>query len=547
MIIKKIIILLCIGITSLSYSMEKIAKDRQRFNKKLDRLIKLKFEQPIIDHLKIHPDFILDDMEEIFKAISEAKLKTVLDYLIAKYDKKLEKEKFINFAISARHIEKIKELTDFELHFEDGKLLTKYFLENPNISIEVMDAIFLHDKINYLLSDGQRYLAYRIDAEELKETLVNTILSFIKSASVEELNAQDSDGNTALHIATARWEQAEGRHKNEIKEHLTVIIQVLLEHGANPEIENNQNAKPVDSMFFERNVGSFQWWRATYEFKELIKTKDQAEIKRFLIKNSGFASGERYEIFYRVFLAELNEIRDFIVEKYHLTEKNLATLALQNNDYETLKKVIQFNTFVNDNGVLDIDALKSKLTELGIDSNVIDRIIKADKINYQNNQGDRYLQKLISESYLDSALNFIKSASLDELNSKDNDGNTALHVATLKLNECTQSGHKMRAVKLREIIKELIKHGADVNIANNDNLSSITPFLQNEKDKKCVAKWQSRYKELVKYRKPRSKSYFGTKTKIALAAVSVVGIGAVVYFGNQYLNSKSLNNSINVK
>ena len=173
MISKKILFLLCIGITSLSFCMEDNSSlMKPDLPKKFYRLIKNKQQLEIIDYLEAEKDYTSANLNKILEQISIAKLEKVINYLLEKYKENLSPKDIIESAILAGNIEKVKELTDFATYF-DGQTLDKkeYFKNIRSFGLEpfeIMDLIFVYDKVNYSVNEHDRYLQLRIARKGLK-------------------------------------------------------------------------------------------------------------------------------------------------------------------------------------------------------------------------------------------------------------------------------------------------------------------------------------------------------------------------------------------
>lgn len=517
------------------------SKKLKAFRNKLKRLISYKDEQAIIAHLKAHPHFTITNKDSIFELISENKFSKVFVFLFDFF-------KDMGYITAFDEIEKIKELIKFNENLTEGILSTDFARFLALNLCDIMGKILLHDKINYKLDNGDRYLQKLIlTAKNQDQELVDIIANFIKLASPNELNAQDSEGNTALHVATRSWYIAqiaknEGNAKNQ--KH---FIKALLKHGANPYLLNNEREQASDSRFFNKNAQQWRLWQMMYEFNTFLTDKNQENIKELLEKNPDFAEAKKMRVFYESYRANFDEVISYM-QKYNISNADLIAFALKHKDFEMAKQIIQFNRFIV-GGNLDIAGLKLKLQELLIKKKkrFIDAIIVRDKVNYQDTDGNRCLQKFIQERKIDLALEFIESASLDQLNAQDAEGNTALNIAAQKWDEIPNENPENIAGRFELIIRNLIKKGADISIANSEG-KSLKDSDYFESYPKKVIKWKLRYREAMQIRQGQKKqSYFGTKTKMALAAISVAGIGvAAYYFGNKYFN-KNINSTIKVK
>lgn len=555
MISKKITILLCIGIASASYCMEDnkdlvaIQKEQRHFSKQFKRLISLKGEKAIIDHLKSNQTFTKNDLTNILKDVSKAKLEQVIDYLVKNYEEELDLQDRINSLILRGKIEEIKELTNFNNFLTNGKLSVKEYFANLTeefgLSVDIMDEIFLHDKINYELSDGSRLLQLLIADYENYEQSVAGILNFIESAPVGELEAQDDQLNTALYMAGTTHQEIKNNHQVNALPALKKIIKRLLKKGANPEIPNRKNSKFTDSKFYTPYYpDSCKKWQAAHKLVELFKDKDQKKIKHFLAEDHDFGPRKQRQILYEAFKADLSKVIKFAFNHYNLTEADLLKYAYAKKDIDTIKKLIKFDTFFDNNRILNITDLFNKFWEFNCSPETADEIIAHGKINYQDNEGGRFLHRLLHSGNFDLAVRFIESAPREELDAKDKDENTALHVASIGWENSLWSDGSTsdRSKGFKRVIKKLVRYGANIDITNHDHLAlSSSEFYK--ANKKCVKKCQQRYQEAIQIRKGEKKrSYFGAKTKIALAAISALGIGALIYyFGNQYLNKNVKN------
>lgn len=237
----------------------------------LNKLIGNGDEQKIIKFLDEH---ILpaQKISSILNALSDAKLDKAFDHLLkneAWIIPITDLNKLVNQAIEANNIERLKLLTDFDNYVYDDILCAKDYSEKLDKlkldSYLIFNKICLYNKINYKDPLGNRYLQTLIE-EDYDST---EIMEFIKSANLKELNAQDRDGNTPLHLAVKRWQfyrdnKPENFEGNMLK--LESIIKELCNNKANLIISNNENEKPILLPFFiENRQACEELWNIDYE------------------------------------------------------------------------------------------------------------------------------------------------------------------------------------------------------------------------------------------------------------------------------------------
>ena len=388
---------------------------------------------------------------------------------------------------------------------------------------------------------------YELLEKDLNTELARKLLDFIQTATPEQLNAQDLEGYTPLNETVEAWENA--KEKPEMQNIHEIIILALLRYGADPNIGENEEYKAVNSTFFREKNDICQQAQTTFEFNRLLKAGIQEDIIGFLrqniffVRNNIIISYEAYKSDLLLGVEELNKNND-------IPFAEIIDYALEKNDIETIKKIIRFDSFVEDNKTLNKTRLIARLAELGdIHESIIDKIIAHDKINYQDSDGNRYLQRFIREQNWELALKFIESAPQAELDAIDKDQITALTVANIAwYNIRDLKEYKYRKKNCEETIKALIKNGADVSIVSEQfRIPKHLDFFVIHR--KRVKKLQSRYQQgkgdISKIQTPEkieklsSKSYCNAKTIVT--AVSIVGLCAVIYFCNNYFNQNNIN------
>jgi len=512
-----------------------------RFNsKKFDRLITAKNQQQLINFLQQNNQQVIDDPVYFLNEVSEAKLERVANYLLYNYHQNIPLRDVVNSALSLGNIPKVKELTLFNSYVRDGILSREYFghLDDLNIPSTVLDNIFLHDKVNYLMSTGQRYLQFliRLLSEERAESLVTiqVILKFIETAPTHELNARNADGLTPLHEMALKWQATSNSN---FQDTCSEVIQILIQRGADLYIPDNDNHRPIDLDFFKAN-NYWQDCQKTYQLDQLFIQKDEDLIIGFLTENPDFLYPGA--LCYQAYKADLVNVFNFVTERYSISLLELIRFTLRQHDIEVVKKIIKFDTFVVEDTILDIQALKSKCEDLELGDDSMYKIISHNGTNYYTLQGDRYLQTLIERNYLDIALPFIESASPHELNAQDSQGNTALHKAAEAWdNFRDQADWKRSLKKLRKIIKALIKRGADVNLVNNENVRPINLSFFTHENHPNFAKWQLRYQESITNNIPQTRTRYSMKAK-TLTIAGMALAGAAIYCGYKLLSNENI-------
>lgn len=308
--------------------------------------------------------------------------------------------------------------------------LAKYMLSHPKYPVSIN--IKTHDQLTYI-----HWLAkseVEGDNEPL-EKLQNLFLNFGEYHI--DVDAKDGFGNTALHLAGANG-NAE-------------FISELLKHKADYSIRNNAGLTPYE--YASRECKDAQ--------KKSAVLAVMPQVKPSVASSQDKTNGSSTK-------ATVSDARDHELKEMLGTATFNADLEKAKALYDTGKITFNCNCFdcsiVEENVLQNILCYKGK-SEVNLAKYMLDHPKYPVDINITNKHKRTFLH-LVAKRKFDGnnrPLNHLKNLFLNygdkyfiDVNAKDKDGNTPLHLAGANGNT--------------ELVTELLKHKADGSIKNNEGL-----------------------------------------------------------------------------
>lgn len=232
---------------------------------KLSQLVDQRNEVKIIEFLKKKVNFRANNAVEIIYKAIKAELKQVIDYM----QKKVTYNDLINFAFEKKDFETIKQIIKFDnfilksdkITLDKENLIKK--LTSLQADLIIIDEIVVNDAMNYCFESGKRYLQALIQEQKFEFAL-----RFIKLALPNQIDAQDENGFTSLHIAISEWEWNRRAGNDDICKKLIKIVRALVKNGAELDISNLKETLK-DSQFFKENEHLLETWQKPYQKLDL--------------------------------------------------------------------------------------------------------------------------------------------------------------------------------------------------------------------------------------------------------------------------------------
>jgi len=203
-------------------------------------------ETEIIWHLRAFPQYTLS-VNEILRELPREKFPSLFDFLETTCPSYRD---LILTAARNNDMKAAQELTHFSSYLMGHMLTSGHYLKSltqQQLPIMLLDEIVIYNGINYDILSGGKYLQNAIE----NNGELDLILRFINTANLAQLNAQDTEGNTALHKAAYCWENTDS---NDLKIRSQQIINSLLARGVNTSLVNAAGVAPTDLTFFNNQI-----------------------------------------------------------------------------------------------------------------------------------------------------------------------------------------------------------------------------------------------------------------------------------------------------
>lgn len=226
--------------------------------------------------------------------------------------------------------------------------------------------------------------------------------------------------------------------------------------------------------------------------------------------------------------------------------KHGAETAIQDCTNLSFERTQFVNAFPYECNLRRLYYLHSPANLSALEANDIYLTEETKLLNYINESGERFLQKIIQRGEdVNAILAFISNTSADQLNAKDQ--STALYDSTERwksyYEEENNEQFDILLQKYHDIILTLLEHGANPEIVDDmNNKASDSLFFQTYPEECAAAK--AKYTKNIQ---EKSKNKKISAVKIAAGiGLTVIG-GIILYVGYNWLNEKNVNKIVNVK
>ena len=394
-----------------------------------------------------------------------------------------------NHSVSAGEIHKaaekgdIKKVSSFLKAGVDPDLVNKnsatpLILAIASGNLKVVSLLIKHGaKVNN--NDNPKILPPLIQASSLGQLEIVSLL--LKHGA--NVNTKESDGNTALYFACllddshVKLLRDSGTLKKKMKVQVKEVVSLLLKHGADVNIKNNENATSlhivksaeIASLLFKYGARSSVNIKTKNGGYTPLHWANSPEMISFLLKN-----GAKVNIKSNEGETPLYSISS--TDEASLLIKHGANINAQNREGSTILHRASASDAYNSHNAFEMVSLLLK---------------HGAKVNIKNTKGETPLHKGVS-----GVLGALERVSLlikhkANVNAKDRKGNTPLHL--------TSSIRSLRGSV--EIASLLIKHGAEINIKNN---KGETPLSKVKKRSYKSSKWDP-FERAEKFKKNKTK------------------------------------------